>query len=108
MCFHGKLTGGSRITSRRFAACFTDLGFCVVSQRIVSIKFKFSWDMYLKHSTTMLIGTSPELEIALYTLCFRARPNTTCSVSYYGKEFTILTKVSPDSELRSAYFARFP
>ena len=81
---------------------------CVVSQRVASITFQFTWGRYKKHQANMLIGTSPELEIALYTICYRARPNTTCSVSYYGTEFQIRTGIAlKDGALLSAYFSRF-
>ena len=74
----------------------------------MSIKFKFTWGRYKKEVANMLIGTSPELEIALYTLCYRARRNATCAVSYYGTKFLIRTNIARrDGALRSAYFSRF-
>ena len=88
------------------AACFTDIGFCVVSQSFMVMTFRFRWDNYLRERTTMLIGTSPELEFALYTLCFKARPGENCPVSLGGRDFTINTKTSPGGYLRSAYFIK--
>ncbi|XP_043257992.1 poly(U)-specific endoribonuclease homolog [Colletes gigas] len=41
--------------------------------------------------STMFIGTMPELEIALYTLCFFTRPNRKCKVSFTGFKFGIQT-----------------
>ncbi|XP_015114087.1 poly(U)-specific endoribonuclease homolog [Diachasma alloeum] len=44
-----------------------------------------------KPVTTMFIGTSPELEMALYTVCFFVRPEQTCPVSLGGTKFNIVT-----------------
>ena len=86
----------------------TDIGFCVVFQRAMVIKFTFKWDQYLKPVTSMLVGTSPELEIALYTLCFYTRPGRDCWVSLGGKRFKLKThtyhnRSSGKRLFRSAY-----
>lgn len=39
----------------------------------------------------MFIGTSPELELALYTVCFRARSDAKCPVSLIGNKIKIQT-----------------
>ena len=70
----------------------------------MSIKFTFMWDRYLKPTSSMLIGTSPELELALYTLCYKTRPNEECFVSLGGTKFTIYTGTSVNKGLRTAYF----
>ena len=44
----------------------------------------FTWNGDLKKIGSMIVGTSPELVMALDTICFLARPNnkpTTCSMS---------------------------
>ncbi|XP_028156220.1 poly(U)-specific endoribonuclease homolog [Ostrinia furnacalis] len=41
---------------------------------------------------TMFVGTSPELETALYTLCFMARPDRPCKLRFNNIPFTIQTK----------------
>ncbi|XP_041975327.1 poly(U)-specific endoribonuclease homolog [Aricia agestis] len=41
---------------------------------------------------TMFVGTSPELELALYTVCFMARPDRPCRVTAGNVPFTIQTK----------------
>lgn len=41
---------------------------------------------------SMFVGTSPELEMALYTLCFMARPDRPCKLRYNNVQFTIQTK----------------
>lgn len=56
---------------------------------IVKIRTKYSG--YDKPVTTMFIGTSPELEMALYTVCFYARPEANCPVSLGGTKFNIVT-----------------
>ena len=55
----------------------------------------------------MLIGMSPELEMALYTLCFRTRENgKLCYVSLDNTQFSI--KTAKDSgRLKSASFRLF-
>ncbi|KAK2580621.1 hypothetical protein KPH14_007733 [Odynerus spinipes] len=40
--------------------------------------------------TTIFVGTSPELEMALYTVCFFTRPNVPCQMSFSGTEFMII------------------
>ncbi|KOC69533.1 Poly(U)-specific endoribonuclease like protein [Habropoda laboriosa] len=47
--------------------------------------------------STMFIGTSPELEIAIYTLCFFTRPNKRCKMSFTGFKFDIQTYVSQNN-----------
>ncbi|XP_015517306.2 endoribonuclease CG2145 [Neodiprion lecontei] len=44
-----------------------------------------------KPVTSIFVGTSPELEMALYTVCFFVRPDTTCPVSLGGTPFNIVT-----------------
>lgn len=41
-----------------------------------------AFDGVYKAHSTMMIGTSPELEIALYTICFLARPDSLCPVRW--------------------------
>ncbi|CAD5121184.1 DgyrCDS9718 [Dimorphilus gyrociliatus] len=42
-------------------------------------KISFEWDGFLKPITGFWVGTTPEIEMALYTLCFLGRPNQVCS-----------------------------
>ncbi|XP_070525174.1 endoribonuclease Arlr isoform X2 [Cardiocondyla obscurior] len=45
-----------------------------------------------KHSiTTLLVGLSPELEMALYTMCFYLRPNDVCPISLGGKDINLVS-----------------
>jgi poly(U)-specific endoribonuclease len=41
----------------------------------------------------MFIGTLPEFEIALYTLCFFTRPNKNCNVMLGDEKITIQSRV---------------
>lgn len=44
-----------------------------------------------KTNVTIFVGTTPELEMALYTICYFARPNDLCPVSLGGVSFNIYT-----------------
>jgi poly(U)-specific endoribonuclease len=46
---------------------------------LIELPMKYQW-VFKPHSTLM-IGSSPELEIALYSICFLARPDTLCPIS---------------------------
>ena len=88
-------------------SCFTDIGFCVVFQRFFPILFKFAWGDYMKHQTSMMIGISPELSMALYTICFKTRPDRDCYVSLGGEDFRIRTVTQTKNnkrKLRNAHF----
>jgi poly(U)-specific endoribonuclease len=53
---------------------------------------KYTWNGKLKRSGSIFIGTSPEFEMALYTVCLLARPNDqnqACKVSEFFKDFPI-------------------
>ncbi|XP_011871952.1 PREDICTED: poly(U)-specific endoribonuclease homolog [Vollenhovia emeryi] len=64
----------------------TDLG---SKGSIVKMHAKFNG--YDKPIVSVFIGTSPELEMALYTVCFYARPDGNCPVSLGGTKFNIIT-----------------
>jgi len=55
------------------------------------IRLRFRWHRARKPVGGMFIGTSPELEMAVYTICFFAKPNSDCSVMMDGKTFNIKT-----------------
>lgn len=55
------------------------------------LKIHTKFDGHDKPVTTMFVGTSPELEMALYTVCFYARPDAACPVSLGGTKFNIVT-----------------
>lgn len=54
------------------------------------VKLRSKVNGFVQPVTTIFVGTSPELEMALYTLCFFARPNVPCPMSFGGKEFMII------------------
>ncbi|XP_012220789.1 endoribonuclease CG2145 [Linepithema humile] len=56
------------------------------------IKMHAKFKGHDKPVTTMFIGTSPELEMALYTVCFHVRPDGNCPVSLGGTKFNIVTR----------------
>jgi hypothetical protein len=43
--------------------------------------------------SSVFIGLSPELELALYTLCVLLKPNDACTVSLGGKKVDIRTHI---------------
>ncbi|KAL7017013.1 hypothetical protein ACKWTF_010226 [Chironomus riparius] len=54
-------------------------------------KIRFALNGLDKPSNSLFIGTSPELELALYTVCFEVRPDQECRMAYGGKDFNIVT-----------------
>ncbi|OAD60592.1 Poly(U)-specific endoribonuclease like protein, partial [Eufriesea mexicana] len=55
------------------------------------LKLNFQMDGIVKPNATIFVGTLPELEMSLYTICFYARPNNVCPVSLGGTKFNIYT-----------------
>ncbi|XP_054014446.1 endoribonuclease CG2145-like isoform X2 [Hylaeus anthracinus] len=55
------------------------------------VKIRTKYNGFDKPVTTIFVGTSPELEMALYTVCFYARPDENCPVSLGGTRFNIVT-----------------
>uniref|UniRef100_A0A8R1HQ07 Poly(U)-specific endoribonuclease n=1 Tax=Caenorhabditis japonica TaxID=281687 RepID=A0A8R1HQ07_CAEJA len=59
-------------------------GFTVKRFNIMAA-LKFTWDGLLKRAGSILIGTSPEFDMALYTMCFLSRRGReTCDVELDG------------------------
>lgn len=54
---------------------------------------RLSYNQINKPTNSMFVGTSPELEMALYTLCFQVRPDGSCPLTYNGKTFNIQTYI---------------
>lgn len=66
----------------------------------------FEWRNYKKSVGSSFIATSPEFEIAVYTVCFLARPDSLCPVQMRGHQFKIQTwtyKYDGKTLLGSAY-----
>ncbi|KAM4700919.1 uridylate-specific endoribonuclease isoform 2-T2 [Discoglossus pictus] len=52
---------------------------------------QFHWDGYYKEVGTQFIGSSPEYDMGIYTLCFISRPGKKCNVSLGGHGLSIQT-----------------
>ncbi|KAF4078712.1 hypothetical protein AMELA_G00184720 [Ameiurus melas] len=52
---------------------------------------QFMWDGYYKQVGSALIGSSPEFDLAVYTLCYVTRPGKSCRLSLGGKPLSIQT-----------------
>ncbi|NWU44661.1 ENDUA protein, partial [Hylia prasina] len=55
------------------------------------LSLQFRWDGHSKPRGSLLVGSSPEFDLALFTLCFLARPDRQCRVSLGGEAATIQT-----------------
>lgn len=64
--------------------------------------FSFRWNNAIKGRHSIFLGTSPELEIALYTLCFVTRRDTDCTVEIAGKPQIIVTRTFKDYQNKRA------
>ncbi|XP_075054380.1 uridylate-specific endoribonuclease D-like [Mixophyes fleayi] len=53
--------------------------------------FQFKWNTYLKTLGSMFIGSSPEFEIAVLSLCYITRPDSLCTVRIGGQTLKIQT-----------------
>lgn len=53
--------------------------------------FQFKWSTYLKTIGSFFMGSSPEFEIAMYTLCYVTRPDSLCPVKFGGASLKIQT-----------------
>jgi len=65
--------------------------FTLYPQKGMVLKHNFNWNGTTKPVTSMFIGTSPEFEFALYTVCFYVRPAARCPVTIAGKSVPITT-----------------
>ncbi|XP_036140344.1 poly(U)-specific endoribonuclease homolog isoform X2 [Monomorium pharaonis] len=55
------------------------------------VKLNFQMDGIIRPNATIFVGTLPELEMSLYTICFYTRPNDLCPISLGGSKFNIFT-----------------
>ncbi|XP_075222607.1 endoribonuclease Arlr-like isoform X2 [Lycorma delicatula] len=55
------------------------------------LKVHYTWKGTNKPVGTLFVGTSPELELALYTVCFLAYPNNKCEFTLNNKPVFIQT-----------------
>ncbi|XP_055069839.2 uridylate-specific endoribonuclease A [Misgurnus anguillicaudatus] len=52
---------------------------------------QFKWDGYFKEVGSAFIGSSPEFDLAMYTLCYITRPGKLCHLSLGGQPQSIQT-----------------
>ncbi|XP_034936977.1 poly(U)-specific endoribonuclease homolog [Chelonus insularis] len=62
-----------------------------INNDVSLVKVNIEMAGVVKPNVTMLIGTPPELEMALYTVCYYARPNDICPVKLGGVKFNMYT-----------------
>jgi len=55
------------------------------------LSFTYTWDGHQKDFGTAFFGTSPTLELALYTTCLLTRPDSKCHVNLGGQDVFIQT-----------------
>ncbi|XP_059970179.1 uridylate-specific endoribonuclease [Mesoplodon densirostris] len=55
------------------------------------LALQFTWNGYYKEMSSTFIGSCPEFEFALYSLCFIARPGKVCQLSLGGHPLAIQT-----------------
>ncbi|XP_045138291.1 poly(U)-specific endoribonuclease-like [Portunus trituberculatus] len=64
---------------------------------------RYNWEGHMKKIGSMFIGTSPELEMATYTVCFLARPDSLCPVQMFSQQFHVQTWTIFGNLVGSAY-----
>ena len=57
----------------------------------ISFKWNHGGNDYMKPRTGLWIGSSPEFELAIYTICFLTRLGDECAVSLDGRTMKVLT-----------------
>ncbi|XP_044730042.1 poly(U)-specific endoribonuclease homolog [Chrysoperla carnea] len=70
------------------------------------VKLRFKYNNQVRIPKTLFIGTSPEFEFALYTVCYLLRADSQCPVKMNGVKFNIKTynyKYRGVSSIGSAY-----
>lgn len=55
------------------------------------VEHNFAWRNGNKPISSMFIGTSPEFELSIYTVCFYARKNAKCPITFNGQRVQIQT-----------------
>lgn len=95
-------------TVKRFVSFFIvrKLETFLIDFQNIMAALKFTWDGLLKRAGSILIGTSPEFDMALYTMCFLSRRGReTCDVSCdfwsFSNKFKICRLNSTDVHFKS-------
>ncbi|XP_072169941.1 uncharacterized protein [Diadema setosum] len=68
------------------------------------IATKFNWNGVMKDYGSIIVGASPEFELAMFSLCFRVKPGRQCPFTLDGMPTRIQTYVIRDKYIGSAYF----
>ncbi|KAG9491603.1 hypothetical protein GDO78_000229, partial [Eleutherodactylus coqui] len=63
--------------------------------------FQFKWSTYVKTLSSLFLGSSPEFDIAMYTLCYVTQPDKMCTVKLGGSTLKIQTYSWPNSSYGS-------
>uniref|UniRef100_H2ZB63 Uridylate-specific endoribonuclease n=1 Tax=Ciona savignyi TaxID=51511 RepID=H2ZB63_CIOSA len=66
-------------------------GFTKATSNMYSVQF--AWNGNVKPMSGVCIGSSPELEFALFTLCYVTRPGSTCRVKMQGKGGEVIRRI---------------
>ena len=64
-----------------------------LSDKGTGLAFTFKWGDEQKPYGSMLVGTSPQMELAVYTVCLMVREEDKCPVSLGGEAATVTTHV---------------
>lgn len=70
----------------------------------VRLNWRYAGRDYRKTRTSFLVGSTPEFDMALFTVCFLKYPNGVASFKINGTPFKIQTWSNRDGTLGSAYF----
>jgi len=58
---------------------------------VTGLKMNYEWNGDRKCGGSVLVGSTPELEMALATVCFKARPNASCPLKLGNKNIAYKT-----------------
>lgn len=67
----------------------------------------YDWSNECKSIGSFFIGTSPELDLAVYTICFMTREGGKCYMQYNGVPFSI-TSYTLDQNGKTHIGSAFP
>jgi len=75
----------------------------VFANDVIGLKANIKWDGLKKCGVSFLIGTTPEFEIALATVCFKARKDGTCRYRLGNKTLTLKNWSIQNDHLSTAF-----
>ena len=65
---------------------------------------QLTWQGNLKELTSVVLGASPEFEIAMFTTCFLVAPDTVCRFNLGGSDIGIQTYDQNREYIGTAYW----